>query len=158
MIITQSMYCIVPLVVIFASGYVSNTLSAHPESDCIYEYPEFEKKTFIDNSQNKHKLYKAFYPPNGHLPYSVVVKYQTVLPNGTSAYILTNGSNYVNEEWIWLSSPVFVFSRPEFLNKVILFTLNNFKNLDSPEVVLQVPYPCPNMTFDFLLEMTTSVS
>ena len=152
------MYCIVSLVVIFACVFESNTLPTHPESDCVYEYAEFEKKTFIDNSQNRNKLFKAFYPPNGHLPYSVVVKYQTVLPNGMSVYILTNGSNYVNEEWIWLSSPVFVFSRPEFLNKVIMLTLNNFKTWNAPEVVLQVPYPCPNMTFDFLLEMTTSVS
>ena len=53
------------------------------ESNCIDNYLDFEEKTFGNNSKNRVKLYQAFYPPNDHLPYSVVVTYQAALPNGT---------------------------------------------------------------------------
>ncbi len=42
------------------------------ESSCIDNYMDFEEQTFDNNSENRVKLYQAFYPPNDHLPYSVV--------------------------------------------------------------------------------------
>ena len=124
------------------------------ENRCFSSYKEFEKKTFMDNEDNTHKLYKVFYPPNGHLPYSVEVTYQTVLPNGTQVNIITQGIKV----WIWLSSPIFLQIRPENLNKVILYTLYHFREWEPPNVDIQLPYPCLNVSFEFLLQMTASVS
>ena len=125
---------------------------------CISDYTAFEERTFKNNSHNRHELYKAFYPPNGHLPYSVIATYQSASPNGTTKLILTNASGYINDEWIWLSSPVFYFVRPEYLNKAIVLTLNYFRPWHPPSVTLEVPLPCSDVSFQFLLEMTTSVS
>ena len=138
------------LAVLTVCGADSNTT----ENKCVSSYKEFEKKTFIDNEDNTHRLYEVFYPPNGHLPYSVEVTYQTVLPNGTQVDIITQGV----EVWIWLSSPIFLQIRPENLNKLILYTLYHFKEWTPPNVNIQLPYPCHNVTFQFLLQMTASVS
>ena len=62
------------------------------ESSCIDNCLDFEEQTFDNNSENRVKLYQAFYPPNDHLPYSVVVTYQAVLPNGTKVNISTDSS------------------------------------------------------------------
>ena len=59
-------------------------------SSCVDSYLDFEEQTFDNNSENRVKLYQAFYPPNDHLPYSVVVSYQAVLPNGTRVNISTD--------------------------------------------------------------------
>ena len=53
------------------------------EIACVENYLDFEEQTFGNNSENRLKLYQAFYPPNDHLHYSVVVTYQAVLSNGT---------------------------------------------------------------------------
>ena len=124
------------------------------ENKCVSSYKEFEKKTFIDNEDNTYRLYKVFYPPNGHLPYSVEVTYQTVLPNGTQVDIITQGV----EVWIWLSSPIFLQTSPQNLNGIILYTLYHFREWKPPNVDIQLPYPCQNVTFQFLLQMTASVS
>ena len=50
-------------------------------SNCVDNYLDFEEQTFGNNSENRVKLYEVFYPPNHHLPYSLVVTYQAVLPN-----------------------------------------------------------------------------
>ena len=62
------------------------------DSNCVDNYLDFEEQTFDNNSENRVKLYQAFYPPNDHLPYSVVVTYQAVLPNGTKVNISTDPS------------------------------------------------------------------
>ena len=132
--------------------------NAVSRESCISEYTAFEEGTFKNNSRNRHELYKAFYPPNGHLPFSVKVNYQSASPNGTTKLLLTNASGYINDEWIWLSSPVFYFVRPEYLNEATLWTLNYFRSWHPPYVTLEVPLPCLDVSFQFLLEMTTSVS
>ncbi len=59
------------------------------DSNCVDNYVAFEEQTFGNNSENRMELYQAFYPPNDHLPYSVLVSYQAVLPNGTRVNIST---------------------------------------------------------------------
>ena len=129
------------------------------ESDlkCIANYYHFEE-SFINLTENRYKLYKVFYSPNGHLPYALEVVYQAVLPNGTECDILTEGSNYQNIYWIWVSSPLFLYCRPMYLNRLIFDALNYFRGWTTPNLSLKVYYPCPNMTFEFLLQMTASVS
>ena len=43
-------------------------------SNCVDKYLYFEEQIFDNNSENRMKLYQAFYPHNDHLPYSVVVR------------------------------------------------------------------------------------
>ena len=53
---------------------------------CTDSYAEFESATVGSNasaSNIRNQLYRAFYPPNQHLPYSVLVTYQLVFANGT---------------------------------------------------------------------------
>ena len=82
---------------------------------CVDNYLIFEEQTFSNNSENRLKLYEAFYPPNVHLPYSVVVTYQAVLPNGTRVNISSDPSCPDRQVWVWLSSPNFSVSRTKFL-------------------------------------------
>ena len=133
---------------------VCGSASDNSESNCISDYKEFEKKTFVINTSNVHILYEVFYPPNGHLPYSVEVTYQTVLPNGTQVNIITQGV----EVWIWMSSSLFLQGRPEHLNRVIFYTLYIFREWIPPHVHIMVPCIQQNMTYKFLLQMTASVS
>ena len=70
------------------------------ESNCVDNYLDFEEKTFGNNSKNRVKLYQAFYPPNDHLPYSVVVTYQAALPNGTGVNISTDPSCPDRQVWL----------------------------------------------------------
>ena len=128
------------------------------ETKCVSDFLEFEQKTFINHTANRYRLYKTFYPPNGHLPFSVDVSYQSVLSNGTKVIILTHSDGHVNKHWIWFSSPVFLLCKPLYLNRLIMYVLNYFKDCESPYVEIMVPYPCPNVTLEFLLQITTSVS
>ena len=66
-------------------------LSAN-DSSCVENYLDFEEQTFGNNSENRVKLYQVSYPPNVHLPYSMVVSYQAALPNGTKVNISTDPS------------------------------------------------------------------
>ena len=75
------------------------------DSNCVGNYIDFEEQTFGNNSKNRMKLYEAFYPPNHHLPYSVVVTYQAALPNGTRVNISTNPNCPDRPVWRWVSSP-----------------------------------------------------
>ena len=52
-------------------------------SSYVDNYLDFEEQTFGNSIENRLKLYQAFYPPNNRLAYSVVVTYQSALPNGT---------------------------------------------------------------------------
>ena len=67
------------LAILLVCGAKDNTT----ENNCVSSYEEFEKKTFLNNTQNRNKLFQVFYPQNEHSPYAVDVTYQTVLPNGT---------------------------------------------------------------------------
>ena len=124
---------------------------------CVDNYLIFEEETFSNNSENRMKLYQAFYTPNTHLPYSVIVTYQAVL-NGARVNISADPSCPYTEVWIWLSSPTFLYLEPTSLNRHTLFTLNYFEEWIPPHVTITVPYPCQDQAERFMQEMTTSVS
>ena len=128
------------------------------ESSCIDNYLDFEEQTFGNNSENRVKLYQTFYPPNDHLPYSVVVTYQAVLPNGTKVNITTNPSCPNRQVWLWVSSLILFPLDPTTLNHVALFTLNHFTEWVPPHLTIATPLPCSAKVEEFLTLMTTSVS
>ena len=143
------------LAVLLVCGAHDNTT----ENNCVSSYEEFEKKTFLSNTLNRNKLFQVFYPQNEHSPYAVDITYQTVLPNGTESNITLEGLTYCTIiKWRWVSSPVFLFARPEYLNAIAFFTLNYFKEWTTPSVTFKIPYPCPCKTHDFLIQMTGLVS
>ena len=128
------------------------------ESSCIDNYLDFEEQTFGNNSENRLKLYQAFYPPNDHLPYSVVVTYQAVLSDGTRVNISTDPSCPDRQVWLWLSSPVMFILQPTQLNRVALYTLNHFTEWVPPHLTITTSLPCSAKAEEFLTLMTTSVS
>ena len=132
--------------------------SSGNEISCVNNYLDFEEQTFVNNSENRLKLYQAFYPPNDHLPYSVVVTYQAVLPNGTRVNITTDTSCPDGQLWLWLSSPVSLFDDPTELNRLALYTLNYFTEWVPPHLIITTPLPCPANAEGFLTLMTSSVS
>ena len=93
-----------------------------------------------------------------HSPYSVIVTYQTVLPNKTHVNIPAESSCPYTQVWIWLSSPIFLYLEPTSLNRHILYTLNYFEQWIPPHVTITVPYPCDDLMERFMQEITTSVS
>ena len=123
---------------------------------CVSNYFLFEELTFGNNSENRLKLYQAFYRPNKHLPYSVEVTYQSI-SNGTRINISTDPSCPHEQVWIWLAHPIFVIQEPVFLNRLTLLMLNYFEEWKPPHVKLAVPYPCQGQAEAFLEQMTTSV-
>ena len=127
-------------------------------SGCVDNYLDFEEQTFGSNSENRLKLYQAFYPTNSHSPYSVVVIYQTVFPNGTQVNISTGQHCPTEQVWMWHSSPAFLIYVPSVMNRDILLTLNYFKDWKPPSLVLTTPFPCGHCAHDFLTLMTSSVS
>ena len=127
-------------------------------SSCVNNYLDFEEQTFGNNSENRLKLYEAFYPPNDHLPYSVVVTYQAVLPNGTRVNISTDPTCPDRQVWLWLSSPILLLVEPTRLNRVVLFTLNYFTEWVPPHLIITTPPPCSTKAEGFLMLMTSSVS
>ena len=128
------------------------------ESNCIDNYLDFEEQTFGNNSKNRVKLYQAFYPPNDHLPYSVIVSYQAALPNGTKVNISTDPSCTDRQVWLWLSSPFLLDMDPAELNRLSLYTLNHFTEWVPPHLTIATPLPCSANAKEFLTLMTTSVS
>ena len=127
-------------------------------SSCVADYLEFEEQTFGNNNENRLKLYQAFYPPNDHLPHSVVVSYQAVLPNGTQVNISTDPTCPDRQVWLWVSSPVLLFTSPTELNRLALYTLNHFAEWVPPHFTITTPLPCSAKAEEFLTLMTTSVS
>ena len=103
-----------------------------------------------------------FYPQNQHLPYAVDVIYQTVLPNGVESELeiayKDPKTNCTITRWRWTSSPIFLLARPKYLNYIVFFTMNYFRDWTTPSVTIKVPYPCPNSTIQFLSQMTSLVS
>ena len=115
---------------------------------CTDSYVEFESASIGSNdtgSDIRNQLYEAFYAPNQHLPYSVIVTYQLVLTNGTRVN-LSSDPDCSSELWGWLSSPVFLIGDTTCLSQMLLFTLNYF-------IINSTTAPCP----EFLSEMTASV-
>ena len=128
------------------------------ESSCVDDYQDFEEQTFGNNSENRLKLYQAFYPPNDHLPFSVVVTYQSVLPNGTRVNISTDPSCPDSQVWLWVSSSTLFLLDPTELNRLALYTLNHFTKWVPPHLTIATPLPCSAKVEEFLTLMTASVS
>ena len=90
------------LAVLLGCGAQDNTTGIN----CVSSYEEFEKRTFLNNTQNRNKLYHIFYPQNEHSPYAVDITYQTLLPNGTELSIKpeNNTKPCTIIKWGWVSS------------------------------------------------------
>ena len=127
-------------------------------SSCVDNYLDFEEQTFGNNSENRVKLYEVFYPPNNHLPYSVVVTYQAVLPNGTRVNISTDPCWPDRQVWLWVSSPTLFLLDPTELNRLTLYSLNHFTEWVPPHLTIATPLPCSAKAKEYLTLMTSSVS
>ena len=95
---------------------------------CTDSYAEFESASVgsnISGSNLRNQLYKVFFTPNHHLPYTVFVTYQLVLANGTRLN-LSSDQDCSSELWVWLASPVFLVTHTTLHNKFLLYTLNYF--------------------------------
>ena len=128
------------------------------DSICVDNYLDFEEQTFDNNSENRVTLFQAFYPPNDHLPYSVVVTYQAALPNGTKVNISTDPSCPDRQVWQSVSSPFLLVMNPTELNRLVPYTLNHFTEWVPPHLTIATPLPCSAEAEGFLKLMTTSVS
>ena len=127
---------------------------------CTDSYVEFESASIGSNDSDRdirNQLYKAFYAPNQHLPYSVIVTYQLVLTNGTRVN-LSSDPDCSSELWVWLSSPALLLGDTTFFNRMLLFTLNYFMEWYPPHVTITTAIPpCSAKVEDFLSEMTALV-
>ena len=121
----------------------------------IYEYSQFEKEVVTPAIQQK--LLDVFYPTNEQSPYSVVVRYQTVLTNGTSTIVSTDPT-CDSQLWSWNSAKTFQLAKPSNANRYTLYLLNNFKSLEILHLDITVPPLHQNITFPLLLRLTSSVS
>ena len=128
---------------------------------CTDSYAEFESASVGSNVSGTHirnQLYEAFYTPNHHLPYSVLVTYQLVLDNGTR-FNLSSDQDCSTDLWVWMSSPAFLVSEPTYLNRYLLFTLSYFMEWIPPHVIITTTVaPCTDKMSDFLNRMTSAVS
>ena len=89
-------------------------------------YAEFESVRVGSNVSGTHienQLYDAFYSPNRHLPYSVLVTYQLVLDNGTR-FDLSSDQDCSSQLWVWMSFPAFLALETTYLSES-LFTLHS---------------------------------
>ena len=120
---------------------------------CTDSYTEFERASIgfnVSGSSIRNQLYEAFYSPNQHLPYSVLVTYQLVLANGTK-FNLSSDQDCTTEIWVWLSSPVFLIGNTAMINHVLLFTLNYFMDWDPLHVTITTTTaPCSSTIETFL--------
>ena len=139
--------------------YMCEADSSTLTSGCVSNYVEFEKATFGNNSLNRDTLYQALYPPYGHVPLSLLVNYKVVLPNGSEITCLRSLDSCNGVQWVWLSSTLFLYSRPDILNRLSLYTLNYFKEWKPETVNITVPCICNERDINkTLLRITTSVS
>ena len=141
------------LAVLLMCGAQDNTT----ENNCVSSYEQFLKEIFNNKSENRYNLYQAIYPQNGHLSYVVHITYWVLPPNGTKSKVTLNDSICPFIEWKWISSPIFIFVTPDILNYLTFYTLNYFRDWQTPSVDLTVPYPCPKKTLEFLALMTSLV-
>ena len=80
-----------------------NGSTAQQDPLCTERYAEFESASVGSNDSGRdirNQLYNAFYAPNQHLPYSVLVTYQLVLTNGTRVN-LSSDPDCSSELWAW---------------------------------------------------------
>ena len=128
---------------------------------CTDSYTEFVSASVYSNvsgTLNRNRLYEAFYTPNHHLPYSVLVTFQLVLDNGTRLN-LSSDEDCSSELWLWLSSPAFLTTEPTYLNRYLLFTLNYFMEWTPPYVIITTTIaPCTGKISDFFNRMISAVS
>ena len=128
---------------------------------CTDSYTEFESASVGSNVSGTHtrnQLYEAFYTPNRHLPFSVMVTFQLVLDNGTRLN-LSSDEDCRSELWLWMSSPAFISMEATYLNRFLLFTLNYFMEWIPPHVIVTTTVaPCTDKMASFLNEMTATVS
>ena len=154
------MLAVVTQVYLLLSIFAGST-TAQEDSHCTRSYAEFAIASVASNISGRdirNQLYKAFYAPNQHLPYSVLVTYQMVLTNGTRVN-LSSDPDCCSELWAWLSSPILMVGDTTYLNRLLLFTFNYFSEWHPPHVTITTTTaPCPDKIKDFLSEMTASVS
>ena len=154
------MLAVIILVSLLPQVLAADSSTAQQDPLCTDSYAEFESASVGSNDSGRdirNQLYKAFYAPNQHLPYSVLVTYQLVLTNGTRVN-LSSDPDCSSEIWAWLSSPVFLYYSPTYLNRLLLFTLNYFMEHRPPHIIISMSTaPCSDKTLDFLSEMTASV-
>ena len=129
---------------------------------CTDSYAEFESASVGSNISGvnlRSQLYDAFFAPNQHLPYSVIVSYQLVLANGTRLD-LSSDHDCNSELWMWVSSPVFLIGESGYyVNRYLLFILNYFSEWKPSQVTITTTVAsCPARMSDFLSKMTASVS
>ena len=128
---------------------------------CTDSYAEFESASVGSNVSGTHirnQLYEAFYTPNHHLPYSVLVTYQLVLDNGTR-FNLSSDQDCNSQLWVWLSSPAFLATDATYLNRYLFYTLNYFMEWIPLHVIITTTVaPCTEKMSDFLNRMTSAVS
>jgi len=149
----------VSLLLPLLAGTAGSTVQEDPL--CTDSYAEFESASVGSNVSGRdirNHLYKTFYAPNQHLPYSVLVTYQLVLTNGTRVNLSSN-PDCSSELWAWLSSPVFLLtSSTSSLSHLLLFTLDYFGEWKPPHIIISTTTtPCSDKTEEFLSEMTASV-
>ena len=156
------MLAVIILVSLLPQVLAADSSTAQQDPLCTDSYAEFESASvgFNDSGRDiRNQLYKAFYTPNQHLPYSVLVTYQLALTNGTRVN-LSSDPNCRSELWAWLSSPVLLYYSTTYLNHLLLFTLNYFLYMEHrpPHIIISMSTaPCSDKTLDFLSEMTVSV-
>ena len=130
-------------------------------TNCIDNYNDFVNLTFshghVYGTENRWRVYKAFYRPNLHLPFSVIVLYQSMLPNGTTEKVTTDEEHTGQTAWAWISSPVFIVVRAQYLNSLALFTLNHFQQYSVTPITIKVPKLCQNHKYNLLSVMTSQV-
>ena len=127
---------------------------------CISDFAELEDKVFGTNNQIRADLYRVFFPTNRNTPFSVIVSYQLISQNGSTNIVsyVSSDPNCKHQLWRWLSSPAFLLMSPEMLNNITLLTLNYFNIWITPQIIIPIPKPCPNVTHRVLKQITTSVS
>ena len=155
------MLAVIILVSLLPQVLAAGSSTVQQDPLCTDSYAEFESASVGSNDSGRdirNQLYKAFYAPNQHLPYSVLVTYQLVLTNGTRVN-LSSDPDCRTELWAWLSSPVFLIGRAAYLSHMLLFTLNYFNDWEPPHIIITTTTaPCSDKTEEFLSEMTASVS
>ena len=145
---------------VFSLLWISTETAASNVNDCISDYNEFKNLTINQGDYgagNRLKLFEAFYKPNHRLPFSVYVFYEAVLPNGTTENIVTGKCNS-RTAWAWLSSPLFLVIRPEYLNQLAFYTLSHFDKLSTVTATIKVPQPCKKELVKLLSTLTSEVS
>ena len=80
---------------------------------CVASFRDFEKAAITDNANNVQALVKASYQVNSAFPLSVEVVYHVNSSNGTGSIISVNSDcPSINEVWLLVPSPVFIFTDP----------------------------------------------